>query len=180
MCPFVCVCFDKKKEEKKGSERVGREEKTHSNNLAHLRVWLRLRAGGPSWEGTLELLNPEEEQGETGEAPGRAQLPRRCSRGLLRSGLLAGNTPGKVESCCSPESWTPREKPRGDPGGGPTGLNLRSLWGTGWGVGLLWRRWPWFQSKPSAPEQALALALQGGCLPSRSESSERKKAKVPA
>lgn len=36
------------------------------------------------------------------------------------------------------------------------------------------------QSKPSAPEQALAVALQGGCLPSRGESSERKKAKVPA
>lgn len=34
----MCIlCFDKKKEEKKGSERVGRGEKTHSNNLARLR-----------------------------------------------------------------------------------------------------------------------------------------------
>lgn len=41
----VCIlCFNKKKEEKKGRERLGRGEKTHSKNLARPGVWLRLTA----------------------------------------------------------------------------------------------------------------------------------------
>lgn len=175
----MCTLYLNKKKKKKGRGKVRRGERIHSNNLAGLGLWMRLRVGdGVGVFGRKGLLNPEEGQGEAGEVPGRAQLPGNCSHGFLWRGLLAGNTSGDAEACHGPESLSPGEKPGGNLAGGAAGLNPHSLWGTG-----CCRDGGHGSEHAFSPRAGLGHgpAKGGGrCWPRRGESSERKEAKVAA